>query len=289
MHLGIVTQGNAAAAAEEPLEVGLREPSIRVYWVGAKQAARNPISAHIHQESQVIANLGQGPMWVLVRKNRIELAPRRLIFIPPWTEHALIGSEPSALNNTQLSVTIPGNVLTELGVNADEVSIEPRMICDHWLEDLLRYAPVECGEGPQEASGKPLLLLVFALIASLSRASGPVGHPEKLLRDRRIWQSIEHLSRRSPELPDVRSLARIFGMSRAQFFRRFKATTGVTPVRVMDALRMEYAREALLIKHNDVGSIADELGFSTPSHFGRFFRMHTGSSPTEYQRRAYRL
>ena len=47
---------------------------------------------------------------------------------------------------------------------------------------------------------------------------------------------------------------------------------------------MLYARIPLRDPTNTVSAVADALGFPNDSYFCRYFRRHTGQSPTEYRR-----
>jgi AraC family transcriptional regulator len=49
-------------------------------------------------------------------------------------------------------------------------------------------------------------------------------------------------------------------------------------------LRMETARRLLRETATSIVDIANEVGYSNPSHFAQQFRKETGSTPSEYRR-----
>jgi AraC family transcriptional regulator len=83
------------------------------------------------------------------------------------------------------------------------------------------------------------------------------------------------------------SLARLAeqaGMSEFHFNRLSKRATGVPPSQFQIKLRIDAARRRLRETKNSVITIANEVGYSNPSHFAQLFRKETGLSPTDYRR-----
>lgn len=79
-------------------------------------------------------------------------------------------------------------------------------------------------------------------------------------------------------------LAAQAGLSEFHFNRLFKRATGVPPSQYHIKLRMDTARRLLRETKKRVITIANEVGYSTPSHFAQLFRKETGLSPTDYRR-----
>jgi AraC family transcriptional regulator len=78
-------------------------------------------------------------------------------------------------------------------------------------------------------------------------------------------------------------LAAQVGLSKFYFNRLFKSALGVSPSRYQISLRMDAARRLLRETKKSVVEIALEVGYANPSHFARFFRKETGSSPSDYR------
>jgi AraC family transcriptional regulator len=79
-------------------------------------------------------------------------------------------------------------------------------------------------------------------------------------------------------------LAEQTGMSEFHFNRLFKRATGVPPSQFQIKLRLEAARRLLRETKKSVITIANDVGYSNPSHFAQLFRKETGLSPTDYRR-----
>ncbi len=84
-------------------------------------------------------------------------------------------------------------------------------------------------------------------------------------------------------------LAKLVGLSRAQFVRRFKQQFGTTPHRYLIERRIEIAIQQLKSGlHIPLAQLAIELGFADQSHFHRHFSKITGVTPTVFKR-TYRI
>jgi len=73
-------------------------------------------------------------------------------------------------------------------------------------------------------------------------------------------------------------------MSEFHFNRLFKRATGMPPSHFQIKLRLEAARRLLRETTKSVITVANEVGYSNPSHFAQLFRKETGLSPTDYRR-----
>jgi AraC family transcriptional regulator of arabinose operon len=85
---------------------------------------------------------------------------------------------------------------------------------------------------------------------------------------------------------DVAGLAREVAISPSRLSHLFKQEIGEP---VMGAvIRLRLSQAARLLEHtvDDVGSVAREVGFSSPYYFSRQFRRHYGMSPRQYRARA---
>ncbi|MEM9332144.1 MAG: AraC family transcriptional regulator [Pseudomonadota bacterium] len=82
----------------------------------------------------------------------------------------------------------------------------------------------------------------------------------------------------------VSEMSQIAGVSRHHFSRRFKAATGHSPLQYFIKRKLDHAASLLELGQNtNVSMIAQEVGFSNPSHFARAFRRHFGISPRHWK------
>jgi AraC family transcriptional regulator len=78
------------------------------------------------------------------------------------------------------------------------------------------------------------------------------------------------------------------GLSRAQFFRAFRQSTGQTPGGYLLALRLDRARHLLQMPAGTVGDVARAVGFRDAESFARAFKRATGLSPAAWRQHCRR-
>ena len=80
-------------------------------------------------------------------------------------------------------------------------------------------------------------------------------------------------------------VARSLGVDRRTVQRRL-AASGETFSSLLNAARAELAERLVLNPRRSLTEIAEELGFSEPSAFSRWFRGQFGCSPSEWRSRS---
>jgi AraC family transcriptional regulator of arabinose operon len=101
--------------------------------------------------------------------------------------------------------------------------------------------------------------------------------------DPRVRRTIEYMGGHLAEPITIDDLCRAAGASRSQLAAIFAPSTGFTPMRYLEKLRLERAMQLLRMTSRTVDSIATEVGFCDAKHFARRFRTLTGLSPTVYR------
>jgi AraC family transcriptional activator of pobA len=73
------------------------------------------------------------------------------------------------------------------------------------------------------------------------------------------------------------------GMTVDRLNDQVKRATGVTAGHLVRQRVLSEAKRQLVFTAQPIQDIANELAFSDPSHFARFFRKHTGTTPHEFR------
>lgn len=81
----------------------------------------------------------------------------------------------------------------------------------------------------------------------------------------------------------VEALARVAGLSRAHFVRRFAGEVGVPPSTHVFARRMDRVERLLTASEMKVGEIAGATGFADANYLAKAFRRHRGMSPIAFR------
>lgn len=104
------------------------------------------------------------------------------------------------------------------------------------------------------------------------------------LADPRLAKAIAAMHDAPRQAWTLDALATTAGMSRARFAAHFHELIGTTPGHFLAEWRVNVAC-TLLRKGKPVTVVADEVGYGSPTALSRAFRVHTGESPREWQRK----
>ncbi|SCC59343.1 Signal transduction histidine kinase [Chitinophaga costaii] len=85
------------------------------------------------------------------------------------------------------------------------------------------------------------------------------------------------------EALDAALLEKSLAMSKAYFYRRVKALSGMTPGELIKTIRLQHAAQLLQTTDMTVAEVFYSSGFSNQSHFFREFKKKYQTSPSEYR------
>lgn len=95
----------------------------------------------------------------------------------------------------------------------------------------------------------------------------------------RILRLIEDLQTNCGKDFDLEEESRRIGMSLSVFHRRFKETTGLSPIQFQKRLRLFRAQEMMISEGRRVSEAAFAVGYKSPSQFAREYSREFGISP----------
>ncbi len=163
------------------------------------------------------------------------------------------------------------------------IPIDSEMRCAAWqLLDMMIWRG-EAVAAVETAVGELLETTILAA-QSDSRARGLP--PTVRLLDYRLRRSIALMRRHVEARLTIDEVAHQASLSRARLFSLFRDQLNTTPQVFWSAIRLEEAVKRLVGGNIPLADVAHDLGFSAASNFSRFFKEHTGVSPSEYRRAA---
>ena len=78
------------------------------------------------------------------------------------------------------------------------------------------------------------------------------------------------------------NLCFLFGFNKTTLCQNFKETYGKTILNYINELKIKEAKALLRSKNESITEISEKLGFESVHYFSRYFKKHTGITPTEY-------
>lgn len=127
---------------------------------------------------------------------------------------------------------------------------------------------------------KVLLLELFMTLVQDFRAQKIAGDTTaaiELTQDYMIGHYQEPLT--------LEGLAQLAGLSVSHYSRLFKKYIGYSPIDYLTHLRVDRAKELLVLSDYKLKSIASSVGYSDEFYFSRIFKKVTGVSPREYAKK----
>ena len=194
-----------------------------------------------------------------------------------------------------LRISISDEVLNE---SASELSItttplvrlrnEFRLV-DPFLEHVAAISTIELLTEPHPSQRLIMDSLAVALSAHLIRAYSGIStwsrsSCSRVGEARAVKRALDYIHDRPTSTITLDQLAAVAQLSKFHFSRIFAAQVGISPIRYVESLRIEYAKRLLRSGHFSIAEVAYAVGFSDQSHFARRFRLHVGCSPRAYVR-----
>jgi AraC-like DNA-binding protein len=171
------------------------------------------------------------------------------------------------------------------GERLDQVLDTPAfMKVDRTIHNIARLLALEVRRSSTE------LLYVEGLLAALFARLSAAGRPTSGetggggLTPRQLQLVKDFIAANVTENISLSELTDLVGLSRSQFGRAFKVSTGKSPNRWHREERLNLAKALLRDPTLSLVDIALTAGFSEQSHFNRVFRSLTGMTPGAWRR-----
>ncbi len=111
--------------------------------------------------------------------------------------------------------------------------------------------------------------------------------PNKGHGDSQVLRAQQFIEKKYAEIGCIEEIAGEVGISPRHFIRRFKNATGDPPLKYLQRVRIDKARELLETTRDNVDQITWAVGYQDISSFGRLFKQYTRLSPSTYRERFF--
>ena len=154
---------------------------------------------------------------------------------------------------------------------------------------LARLSALLRAEADVDGAGSSAIMsaLCTVLIALVLRTGTDAGGRARLwtaVADERMSRVVQEVLANPGEEWSVERMSASALVSRATFFRRFQAATGMTFGRFLVRARLMHAADLLIDGDASVAQIASQVGYRSESAFTRAFRDEVGQTPARFRR-----
>lgn len=230
--------------------------------------ARNTCFLYL-SEGELLADAGAEPF--IVRKGEILIIPGGMEFSVKYHDGSV--GYMGAFSDTFMD-NMNYRVLQCRQVSLVEVPENDMELVDRILERLLRTAP----------DGRDRKLEVSALGLFLELADSFMTGPSVI--NMLCSRFLEMVFERRGDILAVAGYASRLGVSPNHLNRTVKRCTGRSAGDWVDISRLALAKYLLRRTGMPVIDVASAAGFDDQSYFSRFFKRHTGLTPTDFRRRS---
>ena len=152
-------------------------------------------------------------------------------------------------------------------------------------EILVRLVAAGTVETPAAVAMRRLLLCELLIFLTEWRATQSKAERDAArISNKTIDAVAGYVSAHYREKLTLDELAGRFHLSRCYLSRLFKQTTNIGVMEYVNSVRLRAAKDLLENTALPVSGIAQEVGYATPGHFTRMFRIGTGLAPMEYRK-----
>lgn len=229
------------------------------------------LETHSHSWSQFLCYLA-GTGTLVIRGKEYTVAPGTVAWIPKRHRHGFreaLGRRPLCM---AFDVRLSPSPTLRLGrLNHAELAEIRRR-----LAELSRLKNPSAMESRLQAASLALAILdiLFRVLGFLPRHAAPVPAFIKKFRKLAAQPDLAHTS--------IAELADLVGYQPDYLNRAFKHATGLTLRQERDAVRLTLAQDNLKVA-TSIGEAAERSGFDDVNYFSRWFRRHTGKTPSTFR------
>lgn len=260
-----------------------------VLWCGKyKQDWENGI--HEHNFFQlIIVTAGHG--YVLLDDERIEISAQYAVLVHPGQSHAVIctDKDPLQLCDIKFSIRDPAffadvNALPAYLVLED---FSWYLYCfDTIIHESQNQAPYYFSLICDELYRLLVHLLRDQHEAFKTNDTPPLGQADiATYHGVDVRALMQYIYFNYSHIITLDDLSEAAGINKTTLITLFKELYGTTPIRYINQLRMQKAKELLSNTDTSIGEIADLIGFQSIHYFSRFFKTKESCTPLEYRMR----
>lgn len=260
-----------------------------VFWCG-KYCQQWETDVHNHTYFQLFG-ISEGRGQLLVEEEKFDILPQQLYLIRPQQNHAVVTNERTPLHILDIKFAIHNQMLFEELLKIRQPFVPKNFtwftqsfekIFKESQSQQLHYHSIVCNT------------LYEVLVRIIREQSGaePIPAPSPFsdppvaeYRGIDVAALIDYIRFNYTHIISLDDLSCAAHVNKTTLSNMFKELFDTTPIRYINALRLQKAKELLSNTTIGIGEIAELIGFQSIHYFSRFFKEKENCTPIEYRMR----
>lgn len=222
----------------------------------------------INRSCNGLLYLEEGSCTYTFGENEFSIKAGAVVYLPLNSKHKLtITSEKFSYYRIDFTLKAEGEIIL--------FSDFPFKITDHTTPESIEAIIDLVGDFHLQENTILNTEKICRIFSSLQKDNKEVGI-------KKILPAVKYIREHFTEEIDCVELSKLCFLGTSRFYQLFRKEFGVTPLEYRNSIILNQAK--LLLSSGDISvkEIAFNLGFQTVAYFSRFFKKHTGYSPSEY-------
>lgn len=274
---------------------GTQDFPLAVYFDDFSDFENGFISWHWHEEVQITLIL-EGTFICQVESEELKMQEGDIVFINSGILHQIYPAK--KYYGKLYSFIFRGDFLGGKGSKIYQTSVEPFLNNEipflffekkknANLQDML-HAVVDRYRNMTKHYALEINIVmsrIWILLCENMPEIGDVINPGKQRDDARIKRALLYIQTHYAENISLDDIARESYIGRSELCRCFQRVLGTSPKEFLLQYRIRQATILLKKSEYQIADVAELTGFSSPSHFGSYFKKFMGYTPKEYRGR----
>ena len=264
---------------------------MNVYTIFISDHISLPVTVHTHDYYQFIY-CARGVGKIEIGGVQYNAVPGRGYLVKPMEAHGIVPKD--SLRLIEVKFTVLGDTFERsLSALPSEFEIDEHPSLRLSLKEVAKEG-LSQGSFCSEATNAALLLFIIKLMRRHDvRAEVSSSHsiyfdtPHRMGqnsdRDVEFVQIIDYIEKHLSEPISLEMLSSLMHFEKSYLTVRFKEIWGLSPMKYVNWLRIERAKELLSTTDMSITDISRSVGFGSIHYFSRYFKEKENTTPNEYR------
>ncbi|MCT2560582.1 helix-turn-helix domain-containing protein [Chryseobacterium herbae] len=253
------------------------------------QEARTPSQPHRKTVNDFIF-IRKGSVEKMVCSSLFDVQEGMIMLLPPHKIRTFIHNTPDVEGfychfSNDFIADGPGLKYLQDILNHADIIYDPTLFLDQEHRERIFVILQQMESLYQQNRNLDLIrLYLFTLLGEIRHFIEKLPHHDLSVNETLVFRFRKLITSQIQNLHSVKEYADLLSVSPNHLNKTVKNTTGKTASEIINESLLMEAKALLSLPHLSVSEIAFALGVEDVSYFSRFFKKHSGTSPSDYRK-----